>query len=199
MENFTTNKEAWDLAKKLLAQAEENEPTITADLQNIATAVSAEFVGLRNKFKTEESLTRKLVDKSFGDSQKLWQAAKTINDVLRYTFVLPFEIYAKGFHRTIKELRRTGYRIPEYKIWNAWHNVGSDKDRGYRGINITAISSKRQKFELQFHTEESFQLKTETHFLYEESRDKKTSRERIVEIIEILKNSATNIKKPNGV
>ncbi len=60
MENFTTNKEARHFAKELLIQAEENEPIITADLQNLETAVSAEFVDLRNKFKTEESLTRKL-------------------------------------------------------------------------------------------------------------------------------------------
>jgi len=44
---ITINKEARLLAKELLAQAEENEPAITADLQNITTAVSAEFVGYK--------------------------------------------------------------------------------------------------------------------------------------------------------
>ena len=148
IESFTTNKEARRLAKKLLAQAKENEPRITADLQTIAQEVSAEIVGLENRFKSEMSFIRKLIDAAGDDLPKLQRKSKGVNDVLRYTFILPFDVYAKGFRQTIETLREIGYKIPDNRIWNAWENIETQYDKGYRGINITIISSQRQKFEL---------------------------------------------------
>jgi hypothetical protein len=186
-------------ALRFLADALKYEPRITADLKIIAAEIYAEMVGLENKFKTKKSLIRKLFDKSYGDPQKLQRATDRINDVLRYTFVLPIETYADGVRRTIEILRESGYRVPENKIWNAWENIGTDKDRGYRGINITVISSENQKFELQFHTRESFMLKTETHDLYEEARLAKTSPERRKEIKDSVLGKAADVGIPKGV
>jgi hypothetical protein len=199
MKNFAINREARLLAEKLLTQAKENEPQITADLQNIAAEVSAEIVGLENKFKSKESLTRKLIDSAGNDLQKLRRKIKRINDAMRYTFVLPIETYAENFFQTIEKLQSAGYAVPERRIWNAWNNVGTAKDRGYRGINVTIISSENQEFELQFHTEASFKLKTETHFLYKELRDKNIAKEREIELISVLKKAAANVKRPRGV
>lgn len=89
--------------------------------------------------------------------------------------------------------------IPPNRIWNAWENEGTSRDTGYRGINITVISSQNQRFELQFHTAESFRLKTETHHLYEELRNLKTfdvQREKIIK--EILK-SAKQVERPKEI
>ncbi len=199
MENFTVGKEARWLSKELLAQAEENEPNITSDLQTIALEVSAQIVGLENKFKSEESLTRKLVDAANASSQTLREKAETINDALRYTIVLPFEIYAEGFQETIKRLHKIAYQIPQNRIWNAWQTAGMRFDKGYRGINITVNSSRRQKFELQFHTEASFRLKAETHYLYQELRNREISRQRESELIGELKKAAKNLERPKGV
>jgi hypothetical protein len=190
---------AQSLARKLLDEARENEPQITADLEKTALGISAEMVGLEHKFKTETSLIRKLVDSVGDDLQKLKPKAKSINDVLRYTFVLPFEIYAERFHKTIERLSELNYRIPENRIWNAWQTIGERFDKGYRGINITIISSQKQKFELQFHTEDSFRVKTETHFLYEQSRQKGISEKRETELIEERKKAAKSIERPQGV
>ncbi len=187
------------LAQKLLAEAEENEPRITAELQNVAQKVSAEMVGLENKFKTEDSLIRKLIDAVNGNFEKLPRKAQIINDVLRYTFVLPIDFYAERFHKTIERLTELGYQIPKNRIWNAWQTIGERFDKGYRGINITVISSQKQKFELQFHTEESFRLKTETHFLYEELRQKRISEERETELIEERRKAAKSLERPQGV
>ena len=186
-------------AQKLLAEARANEPKITADLQKIVREVSAEMVGLEHRFKLEESLIRKLVDYAGEDFQKLKRKAKNINDVLRYTFVLPFEVYAEVCHKTIERLSKLGYQIPEHRIWNAWQTIGERFDKGYRGINITVISSQKQKFELQFHTEESFRLKTETHFLYEELRQKGISEEREVGLIEERRKAVKDLERPQGV
>ena len=187
------------LAQELLDEARESEPQITNDLQTIVQEISAEMVGLDDKFKREESLIRKLVDSVGDDFQKLKRKAKSINDVLRYTFVLQFEVYAERFHETIERLSELGYWIPENRIWNAWQTIGESFDKGYRGINITVISSQKQKFELQFHTEESFRLKTATHFLYEESRQKGISEKREAELIEQRRKAAESLERPQGV
>ena len=131
--------------------------------------------------------------------RKLPKKAKTINDVLRYTFILPIPTFGDDMRKIIDKLRESGYQIPEHKIWNAWETIGDEQDRGYRGVNITVISSQNQKFELQFHTEESYRFKTETHFLYKELRNRKTSKEREIELIGILREVVKDLERPNGV
>lgn len=202
------------VAHELLELAREHEPQITADLRKIALEVAAEMVGLEHKFKMEESLTRKISDesaksaKSFVDFGYLIDEAveKSIerqsarnNDALRYTFLFPFEKYVFGFRQSLQKLKQNGFKVPENKIWNAWKNIGTVFDKGYRGINITLISSRKQIFELQFHTRASYELKTETHSFYEESRQKQTSHERKVEIAEIIIGLAEKVKLPKGV
>lgn len=103
IENFLIEKDAQRLSKELIAQAKKHEPQITTVLQNIASEVSAQIIGLENKFKTEESLTRKLLLLAKKDSsnqsnrKKLAKFARLNNDALRHTFVFPAEKYAKGF------------------------------------------------------------------------------------------------------
>ena len=63
-----------------------------------------------------------------------------------------------------KNLRQQNYVIHKELIWNAWKNIGTSFDKGYRGINSTVISSHSQIFELQFHTAEKFSFeKVKTH------------------------------------
>ncbi len=193
------SRTAQNLAQELLSQAIENEPKITENLRAIANEVSGEIVGLENKFKSEESLVRKITDKADFNSESVYIVAESVNDVLRYTFILPFDGYKKEFEQTIEELEKSGCKVPKDRIWNAWQTAGKRFDKGYRGINITVISSQNQKFEIQFHTAESFELKTQTHFLYRRSRSRNISRKHKSEIIEKLRKSAENVKRPEGI
>ncbi len=52
------------LAERLLHEAVENEPSITKDLMRVAKSNDVLLDGLRNKFKSRNSLTRKLADES---------------------------------------------------------------------------------------------------------------------------------------
>jgi hypothetical protein len=74
-------------ARELLANARQNESVITADLQRIASAVSAEMVGLEHKFKTEESLIRKIAETSVKDTRKLLELEyfldETIEEIIK--------------------------------------------------------------------------------------------------------------------
>lgn len=168
-------------------------------MQIIGAEISAKMIGLENKFKTEESLARKLFDIADISSQTIETVGETINDVLRYTFILSVENYSDIFQQAIEMLWKNGYYVPENRIWNAWKNIGKKIDKGYRGINITVISSQKQIFELQFHTVESYQLKSEMHDLYKESRKKETSMERRKEIKQIFVKAAGKIQIPDGV
>lgn len=185
------------LARKLLAEASKNEPHITKDIEEIASNLKAEIVGLEDKFKTETSLARKLGENLKPHGISLEQRASQINDALRYTIIFSPESYQNNYLTGLSELEKKGCKIQ--KIWNAWNNRDKPTDTGYRGINVTIISSQNQKFELQFHTAESFRIKTETHGLYEERRNPNTTRERKAEILEIMRKLAAKIERPKGI
>lgn len=123
-------KKAAEYARQLLKYAKTQEPQISEDLQKIAAEVAAEMVGLECKFKSEESLTRKISDESakstksivdFGYSvdesieKSTTRQAKRNNDTLRYTFLFPLEKYVFGFRQTVERLIKKGYTVPENK------------------------------------------------------------------------------------
>jgi hypothetical protein len=196
-------------AVKLLEQAKKSEPQFTFDLQNLAKQTNGEMIGLEYRFKSEESLTRKLNDSTArqmtilmrkGMSQKeafstaIRNQTNKINDALRYTISFPTENYRSGYEKTIKSLQQQGYKIE--RIWDAWLDAGKPEDSGYRGINATIVGKNGQKFELQFHTPESFEMKMKTHELYEEKRLNTTSLERKTEITKMMKEITKSIPTP---
>ncbi len=211
-QKIAEKSEQW--ARTLLTQAAKNEPEITEDLQNIASEVSAAMVGLEHKFKSEESLAKKLAAKVKADLPDLLitgftedeEIRKSINlravqnnDTLRYTFLFLNENYVFAFKQTLNSLAKRKYKVLEKRIWNAWKNIGTVFDNGYRGINITLISSQKQKFELQFHTKESFDLKTKTHKLYKQIKSNTIPLQRKNGIKEKLVKTAKEIQIPKGI
>lgn len=195
--DFTIKPKSLKLARKLLAEAVKNEPQITKDIEEIATVLKAEIVGLEDKFKTENSLARKLSDYSAEKNLPLKIIATRTNDVLRYTYLLSQNRYAQGLNSVQNHFQKKGYKIG--KIFNGWLLEGTIRDIGYRGINLTISSSQEQKFELQLHTKASFKLKTETHGLYEEFRSLNTSKQMKSEIIEKMIERTKMLKRPIGI
>jgi hypothetical protein len=118
---------------------------------------------------------------------------------LRYTFIFSEEKYVFGVKFSLQKLKQNNFTVPENKIWNAWKNIETVFDKGYRGINITVFSSHEQIFELQFHTKASYKLKTNTHLLYEELRLIKTSHKRKNVIVQELLKLAQAVSIPKGV
>ncbi len=188
---------ASDAAKQLLAEAQKNEPAITKDLKSITALNNSEMAGLENKFKDKSSLADKLSKSAIKWNNSIAKEARRNNDTLRYTMIFSPDDYRSGYNQVLSELESRGYDVR--KIWDAWALAETPNDSGYRGINVTVISSQKQKFELQFHTAESFRVKTETHGLYEERRNPKTSKERDAEILDIMKKIASKIERPKGI
>lgn len=197
--DFKSNSKSNRLAQALLAEAKKHEPNITKDLQIIASTKGAKMVNLEERFKSKDSLSRKLLDTATAFNIPINKIASKNNDTLRYTFVFETEKYAIGFAKTLSALKQKGYEVPSRKIWNAWKQADTDDDKGYRGINIMVISSQKQKFELQFHTLESFLLKTKTHGLYKEARSLNVSKQRKAEIKQQQIRMAKKVKRPQGI
>jgi hypothetical protein len=194
---FTNQTKASELAEQLLTEAKKHEPQVTKDIQAVAKLQNAELIGLENKFKSELSLIRKLNSKSTLSQISIEKIARKNNDTLRYTLLFSPDNYAINYKSVLNYLTEKGYET--HKLWNAWKVKENRNDPGYRGINATIISSQNQVFELQFHTAESFRLKTDAHGLYEEKRNPKTGMKRKAEISKIMQELASEIIRPKGI
>lgn len=185
----------------LLQIAIENEPSITNDLLEISKNCRGLPIGLENRYKTSDSLFRKLnqyFERTENFSKEfLDEVSQNINDILRYTIVFEVEKYTDNSLLTIAKLKEINYQIG--KIWNAWLTADSPRDFGYRGINITIYSPGKQIFELQFHTPESYTAKEAGHHLYEQMRLAKTIPEIRKRVREKQIQNVSNLKVPPNI
>ncbi|TZF99220.1 hypothetical protein FW781_04650 (plasmid) [Chryseobacterium panacisoli] len=158
-------------AKQLIANAELEKELVQADLLNLAKETGGKMEGLDFAIKGEESLTRKIYDRTqdrhiekIGIEKAINKVASKMNDVLRFTITFEPKVYVENYFKIVKELEAKGYK--KTKAFNAWFQG----DGSYRGLNVTFETPNGQQFELQFHTNETFRVKSETHDLYEASR-----------------------------
>ena len=193
--NPTVEKVQTEIAAEadgLLERAAAIEPVITGDLQRMAAAVQARMAGLDYRFKGRESLIRKIESKTWRRDVTPARAAANITDVLRYTVLLDSESFVSQYWQLQEQLAASGYQTN--KVSNTWR-----KNAVYKGINTTIIKN-GQVFELQFHTEQSFNLKNnELHKLYEEAREISTSTERRAELQRQMIELSRQIPTPPGI
>jgi hypothetical protein len=153
-------------ADRMLARASENEKLkLTGDMSAIADHVpGAQLEGLDFRLKSEDSLKRKLAtDLLETPGRTAEESLANIKDSVRYTVKLPEGSYSGGVSQVTSELQARGYENVTWK--NTW------PADGYRGINSTwRDPSTGQTFEVQFHTQDSFDAKMTTHQLYEQQR-----------------------------
>jgi hypothetical protein len=91
-----------------------------------------------------------------------------IPDAIRYTFCFEAKNYAEGYWDIGARLQDRGFEMYHSRNWWA--------DPEYKGINTRWITSEGRRFEVQFHTSESFHAKhVVTHGAYERLRDPSTT------------------------
>jgi len=193
-------------AFELLNKAKENEFVITEVLKQTAQQTQGRLEGLENRFKTEDSLTRKLYDRvrqqigNFPDEfdKLLAEIAENANDVLRYTIIFENDNYVESIKKFLSILEEN-HDFKILQIWNAWLTVDTPRDFGYRGINTTLFSSGKYIFELQFHTRQSYNAKQNSHFLYREIRLSTTSKTRRQKLRQKQIERAANIIFPENI
>ena len=165
-------------SEQLLSKISKAEPKITNDMQRIAGG--NKLAGLEFRKKTAESLARKITADSQAENISLAKATSEINDALRYTTIFDPDTFTKEYLKMKRKLIAEGYQV--VKVKNTWLIDGP-----YKGVN-TVIEKDGIIFEMQYHTQESFDLKNgPLHELYEKYRDTSTSdRERMKLFKEML-------------
>jgi hypothetical protein len=91
------------------------------------------------------------------------EALVSVKDAIRYTFQYAEERYSGCVHADIDRLKREGYELVD--IRNSWAS------EEYKGVNSRwRVPENGQLFEVQFHTDISFEAKQLTHEAYERVR-----------------------------
>jgi hypothetical protein len=190
-------------AERIVAAAGEEEGATTRLLQGVADRSGGRLAGLDNRMKTVDSLARKLHDlaepavaRGQAPEAAVSTAGQRINDALRYTVELDPVKYAEGYQDAVGELEAAGCKLERGS--NAWDPANSPFKGTYRGINTTFRSPNGTLFEVQFHTPESFAIKSELHALYEEMRLSTTSAERKAELAEMMRQRWASSETPPG-
>ena len=158
------------------AQARSEEPKITRLIEGLAVHNGGKAEGLQFRFKKPEKILDKIKRKNFstGDPRS-W-----IDDALRYTIVFHPSIYSAQVQDTLYGLQEGGYKIVEES--NSW--LRGDP---YSDLKYVFEAPSGMHFELQFHTQESLDLKERAlHQMYEEFRDTSTPLKRRQELFDTM-------------
>lgn len=148
------------------------ETQITTDVIACVTAGEGELAGLGFRMKSPTSMARKIaltatgrIDKS--GSPLHTQIAASLTDTIRYTDEVRSPDQLVGEARTVAQnLRQRGYRIVEAESFYAEGAV-------YKGLHTTVETPEGLRFELQFHSKESLEVKEGPegiHVFYEHYR-----------------------------
>jgi len=150
------------LADQIYTAAAQEETTVTPLLQSLETD-SIHLTGLEHRLKTPESIARKLLLNAHDMEISLEEAVEAFYDALRYTFIIDDDQYTSGTDVILKALAEQNYKVEYFR--NTWGNDG------YKGINTNLTTPGGYLFEIQFHTQDSFETKEyKTHALYEIAR-----------------------------
>lgn len=167
-----------------------NEPDITAHVKSVASTTGMRTEGLEFRIKGKESYLRKIASK-YDPKGNTYE----VKDILRYTYTASPDKLVDKTNNSIETHRNLGYNTIEVK--NYW----LDKNNPYNGVNTVIKAPNGQKFELQYHTPESFGIKNgEMHKLYEKQRiitDKES--EQYIALEDKMFEISGTMKIPNGV
>jgi hypothetical protein len=150
-------------ARQLTREAAAAEPAVTRLLVGLAKDAGAEMGGLENRLKRQDSLESKIRKDMAKDGLTAAEAVAGINDHLRYTMVAARDRYAEMYEKAMAGLIAAGYHAvkPPKTFWS--DGVGPDPI--YKGVNAV-FAGHGIRFELQFHTSESWAIKYRSHPLY---------------------------------
>jgi hypothetical protein len=184
-------------SRRVDAEAErvtQAENIISDDVQRFAGECSRRtwLGGFEFRLKNSERIKEKVADKLDAEPDRSpAEVVQGMADAIRYTYCFDATDYASGFADIKGRLEASGYEM--YYSKNFW------ADSEYKGVNSRWITSEGQRFEVQFHTAESFHAKHEvTHLAYERIRDPRTSEHERGELREFQRDVSSWIPIPPG-
>jgi hypothetical protein len=168
------------------------EKIVTPAMQRIeAEDSSRRLVGLDHCLKGKDRIEEKVnFDMEKKDITAV-EAFSNVKDSIRYTLQYPEASYADGVSGDVERLKDTGFTLVDLR--NSWATAE------YKGINTRWREPQSgQLFEVQFHTEASFEAKQETHWAYEKLRSPQTSRAEQRELQQYQREVSARIPVPDG-
>ena len=170
-------------AQQIYNSAIKREPVITDVIKNIANDTGLDLIGLEFRLKTEESFVRKMALNPENDY-----------DIIRYTMLGSPEELVEKTEKVMKSFKQAGYETVLMK--NSWN----DPANPYKGLNTIVVSPEGQKFELQYHTQESFDMKQgPMHKLYEKWRATPPKSTEAMALIHEMLSISGSLRRPTNV
>lgn len=115
-----------------------------------------------------------------------------ITDAVRYTTIFESDNFAQNYFQMREILAEKGYNV--IKVKNTWR-----KGTAYKGVN-TILEKDGVKFEIQYHTKKSFELKNgKLHELYEKARILHISDEELKRLNEEMENLSNQLEAPANI
>lgn len=162
---------AYKIAEGLLAKYKEAEPDLTSMLKELVGEQGGTMAGLGDRLKSIDSLARKITSDALSRQISEIDASNRLTDVSRYTGIFNSNSLIDNAKNISETLVSEGFTIRKIK-----NNLGGDGI--YHGLHMIFEKS-GISFELQFHTEQSFEIKTSNHADYEVWRAKNVSNDLI--------------------
>ncbi|TDN91324.1 hypothetical protein [Microbacterium sp. BK668] len=179
-----------------LEASRQAEPHISATLQDVVGGhPRTRLEGFDFRLKGDESLYRKIataLDDAAPGTDAARRALGDTHDAIRYTVVSDAATYADNARAVIEDLSDRGF-VPVGDLKNSWGAAG------YQGINSTWFDpSTGRMFEVQFHTDASFDAKSLTHHDYEEARLPGVTPDRLAELDAAMNEVFAGVEVPPG-
>ncbi len=168
------------------------EKTVTPAMRRIeAEDPSRSLVGLENRLKGKDRLTEKVEADMTKWGVTAQRAFANVKDAIRYTFLYPDNRYSDGVLVDCQRMRAAGFELAERR--NLW--TGDQ----YKGINSRwRVPGDGQMFEVQFHTQASFEAKQVTHGAYERLRTLPDDHEDIHKLRDYQREVTAEVPVPQG-
>jgi hypothetical protein len=191
---FKLNPEQHAETKEAIRHMREAEKSISADMQIIGkeNTNGGWLEGFGHRIKGDDRLKEKVAVQVAAEPDKLCSLIlRKVPDALRYTYCFEPDNYTNGYCDVKTRLENLGHEM--YQSTNYW------TDPEYKGINTRWMSQRGQRFEVQFHTPESFHAKEYvTHKAYERLRTTQISAEERGELEDFQREVSSHIQVPDG-
>jgi hypothetical protein len=184
-----------DEAKDLINRVHEVEDTVTSHLGEAERKnnCGSRLEGLEFRRKGEDRLKEKIAEllETGAPDATPKEVMTEISDAIRYTFCTDPGNYKDAYWDIKGRLQEHGHRMIYSQ--NHWLN------KQYKGINTRWVTPEGQRFEVQFHTPESFCAKQEiTHRAYERLRNPLVMAEERDELMAFQQEVSSRITTPEG-
>jgi hypothetical protein len=173
----------------------DGEPPISNAVLAVASQCpyGAQLAGFEHRRKGEDRLLEKALDGLEAQPDATAEeVVKRIPDAVRYTVCFETSDYVSGYLDMKDSLESSGFSM--YYSKNSWN------DPEYKGVNTRWITPEGQRFEVQFHTRESFHAKHEvTHLAYERLRGTQATRSERADLKAFQREVSSRIPVPDRV